>query len=108
MAGPELQFRTEDLTLEEVGDLFVETAFDRQTINSLKSKKTIVLQGARGVGKSFLLKVAQKELDETFGSDRVLAVYVTFNKAGLLQTSDPDPRRDRCRARDWGCGRPIR
>ncbi|MER6514505.1 AAA family ATPase [Nonomuraea sp. NPDC001636] len=86
----ELNFRTEDLTLDEVGDYFVETEFDRRTINALKSKKTVVLQGARGVGKSFLLKVAQKELDEDFGASKTLAVYTTFNKAGLLQTADPE------------------
>ncbi|MEW9533897.1 hypothetical protein [Microbispora sp. NPDC049125] len=86
----ELNFRTEDLTLEEVGDYFVETSMDRQTIDKLKSKKTVVLQGARGVGKSFLLKVAQKEIDDSFPDSRILAVYVTFNKAGLLQTSNPE------------------
>ncbi|MFJ9211055.1 hypothetical protein [Streptomyces sp. NPDC102264] len=88
MSTNELHFRTEDLTLEDVGKYFVETDFDRQTIESLKSRKTVVLQGARGVGKSFLLKVAQKELNEDFIESKTLAVYVTFNKAGLLQTSD--------------------
>ena len=90
MSTNELHFRTEDLTLEDVGRYFVETEFDRSTINDLKSKKTVVLQGARGVGKSFLLKVAQKELDEEFPNAKTLAVYVTFNKAGLLQTSDAE------------------
>lgn len=90
MRANELNFRTEDLTLEEVGHFFVETPFDRQTIETLKSKKTVVLQGARGVGKSFLLKVAQKELDEEISDSRILAVYLTFNKAGLLQTADPE------------------
>ncbi|MGW2487492.1 ORC-CDC6 family AAA ATPase [Streptomyces sp. NPDC001606] len=89
MSANELHFRTEDLTLEDVGKYFVETDFDRQTIDVLKSKKTVVLQGARGVGKSFLLKVAQKEMDEDFANSKTLAVYVTFNKAGLLQTSEP-------------------
>ncbi|WP_433515144.1 AAA family ATPase [Nonomuraea sp. CA-143628] len=86
----ELYFRTEDLTPEEVSDYFVETEFDRRTIDALKSKKTVVLQGARGVGKSFLLKVAQKELDESFSTSKTLAVYITFNKAGLLQTADSE------------------
>ncbi|OON76958.1 ORC-CDC6 family AAA ATPase [Streptomyces tsukubensis] len=90
MSNKELSIRTEDLTLEDVGKYFVETDFDRQTIDSLKSKKTIVLQGARGVGKSFLLKVAQKEMDEDFPKAKTLAVYITFNAAGLLQTSDPE------------------
>ncbi|MEU3690289.1 ORC-CDC6 family AAA ATPase [Streptomyces narbonensis] len=90
MSTNELHFRTEDLTLEDVERYFVETDVDRQTINILKSKKTVVLQGARGVGKSFLLKVAQKEMDDDFPKSKTLAVYVTFNKAGLLQTSEPE------------------
>ncbi|WP_185844024.1 P-loop NTPase fold protein [Streptomyces sp. WAC 05379] len=90
MSANELHFRTEDLTLEDVGKYFVETGFDRQTINSLKSKKTIVLQGARGVGKSFLLKVAQKEMNDDFSNSKTLAVYVTFNKSGLLDSSDSE------------------
>ncbi|MFF7155716.1 hypothetical protein [Streptomyces sp. NPDC008139] len=90
MSTNELSFRTEDLTLEEVDNYFVETPFDRQVINTLKSKKTVVLQGARGVGKSFLFKVAQKEADDEFDRNRILAVYVTFNKASLLQTSEAD------------------
>ncbi|MFE6481434.1 P-loop NTPase fold protein [Streptomyces sp. NPDC057757] len=90
MSTNELFFRTEDLTLEDVEKYFVETDFDRQTIDILKSKKTVVLQGARGVGKSFLLKVAQKEMTDDFVNSKTLAVYVTFNKAGLLQTSDSE------------------
>ncbi|RPE43591.1 hypothetical protein EDD90_6798 [Streptomyces sp. Ag109_O5-1] len=90
MTTSELHFRTEDLTLEDVEKYFVETDFDRQTINALKGRKTVVLQGARGVGKSFLLKVAQKEMSDDFAKTKTLAVYVTFNKAGLLQTSDSE------------------
>ncbi|MEV8362400.1 P-loop NTPase fold protein [Streptomyces niveus] len=90
MSKNELHFRTEDLTLEDVDKYFVETEFDRHTIDALKSKKTVVLQGARGVGKSFLLKVAQKEMNEDFSNSKTLAVYVTFNTTGLLQTSDPE------------------
>jgi hypothetical protein len=86
----ELHFRTEDLTLEDVDKYFVETEFDRQTVDALKSKKTVVLQGARGVGKSFLLKVAQKEMNDEYSDSKTLAVYVTFNTSGLLQTSDPE------------------
>ena len=88
MSPNELHFRTEDLTLDDVGNFFVETKSDRQAIDALKSRKTVVLQGARGVGKSFLLKMAQKEMVDDFANSRTLAVYVTFNKAGLLQTSD--------------------
>ncbi|MEV0089725.1 AAA family ATPase [Saccharopolyspora sp. NPDC050642] len=86
----ELNFRTEDLTPEEIDRYFIETPADRATIDAIKTKKTVVIQGARGVGKSFLLHVAKKELDESFESEKVLAVYVTLNKASLLKTSDSD------------------
>ncbi|MEU2089680.1 ORC-CDC6 family AAA ATPase [Nocardia beijingensis] len=90
MSVNELHFRTEDLTLDDVGRFFVETEFDRQTIDILKSRKTVVLQGARGVGKSFLLRMAQREIAEDFENSKALAVYITFSKAGLLQTSQAE------------------
>ncbi|MEU0872185.1 ORC-CDC6 family AAA ATPase [Nocardia brasiliensis] len=90
MSANELHFRTEDLTLDDIGNFYVETTFDRQTIDTLKGRKTVVLQGARGVGKSFLLRMAQKEINEDCSKSKTLAVYITFNKAGLLHTSDPE------------------
>jgi hypothetical protein len=86
----ELNFRTEDLTSDEIEKYFIETDADRHTIDTLKTKRTVVIQGARGVGKSFLLRVAQRELDDSFATEKILAVYATFNKAGLLKTADPD------------------
>lgn len=85
----ELLFRTEDIALGDIQDLFVETAADRRLVDACKTKASIVLQGSRGVGKSFILRVAQAEMDDDFPRKGVLGVYVTFNKAGLIQTSDP-------------------
>lgn len=87
----ELNFRTEDIELNEIRKLFIETPSDRAIINALKTKRTVVIQGARGVGKSFLLRVAQDELEQDLqDGGSILPVYVTFNKAGLLRTSDPE------------------
>lgn len=86
----ELIFRTEDLSLDEVREYFVETTADRKLVNACKTKASVVLQGSRGVGKSFILKVAQAEMEDDFTRSGVLPVYVTFNKAGLIQSSDVD------------------
>lgn len=85
----ELLFRTEDIALGEIRDLYVETAADRQLVDACKNKTSLILQGSRGVGKSFILRVAQAEMDEEFDDQGVLAVYVTFNKAGLIRTDHP-------------------
>lgn len=86
--GHELIFRTEDISLEDILHLFVETSADRRLVDACKTKASVVLQGSRGVGKSFILRVAQAEMESDFAASGVLPVYVTFNKAGLLQTSD--------------------
>jgi hypothetical protein len=87
----ELLFRTEDLTPEEIGSLFVETELDRRVVDALKSRQPVVLVGSRGVGKSFLLKIAASELKTAFDEDRVLPVYVSLIKSSLLAT-DEEPK----------------
>lgn len=83
-------FRTEDIRPDEVLDYFVETSKDRQVVDALKNRNPVVLVGSRGVGKSFLLRVAQKELMDAFEVDRVFPVYISFVRSSLLQSSDPD------------------
>lgn len=85
----EFFFRTEDIKPEEVESYFVETRRDREIINALKARNPIVLSGSRGVGKSFLLRVAENELNKEFDSQRVLAVYVSFSRSSLVNTTDP-------------------
>ena len=83
-------YRTEDIRPDEVLNYFVETTRDRQIVDSLKNRNPAVLVGSRGVGKSFLLRVAQKELLDSFEVDRVFPIYISFVRSSLLQTSDPD------------------
>ena len=85
----EFFFRTEDIKPEEVSAYFVETSKDREIINSLKARNPIVLEGSRGVGKSFLMRVAEAELLDKFPSERVFPVYESFTKGSLIHTSDP-------------------
>lgn len=83
-------FRTEDISPEDVLNYFVETTQDRQVVDTLKNRNPVVLVGSRGVGKSFLLRVAQKELKDSFSSDRIFPVYISFVKSSLLVSSDPN------------------
>ncbi len=46
--------------------------------------------GSRGVGKSFLLRIAEQELFQDFEKDRVFPVYVSFVRSSLIRSSDPE------------------
>lgn len=85
----EFFYRTEDIKPDEVATYFVETARDREIINTLKARNPVVLAGSRGVGKSFLLRVAETELQANFEAQRVFPVYVTFSRSSLINTTDP-------------------
>lgn len=78
--------RTEDIRPEEVLNYFAETEKDRQLVEHLKSQHPVVLIGSRGVGKSFLLRVAQQELLASLSQSGVIPVYVTFSSSPLLQS----------------------
>lgn len=81
----DLFIRTEDIKPTEILKYFVELSGDREIIDAVKGINPVVLVGARGVGKSFLLRVAQAELLSSFAHQKVLAVYVSFNSNPLLQ-----------------------
>lgn len=85
-----LRYRTEDIAPEEVLSLFVPTDIDRQIVDMIKSTSPTVIEGSRGVGKSFLLRVAEAELLRDFESLRSLPVYVTFAQSSLIHTSDSE------------------
>jgi hypothetical protein len=86
----DFRLRTEDIRLDEIQNLFVSTTLDLEIINSLKSSKTIVLEGSRGTGKSFLLRMAEVELNSNFATDKVLPVYISFVASPLIHTNDPE------------------
>ena len=89
-SSAEFFFRTEDLELDEISDLFVETAQDRAVIDQLKNRNPTILVGSRGVGKSFLLRVAQKEMMEEFENGKNFPVYLSFMRGSLLHSQDPE------------------
>lgn len=83
-------YRTEDIGPADVLKYFVETEEDRAAINQLKGRNPTVLVGSRGVGKSFLMRIAEQELISERQESGIVPVYITFVSSSLLRTSDPD------------------
>ena len=77
--------RCEDLKYEEIKDLTVISNYERLIIDKLKLSGAHLLQGARGVGKSQLLRQAEIELDESFAEAKKLSVYINFKTSPLLE-----------------------
>lgn len=82
------RYRTEELSLSDVKEFYVETKEDRDIINYLKSPTPVVLVGSRGVGKSFLFRVAESELLDNYTKEEVVPVYVTFRASSLIHSSN--------------------
>ena len=85
-----LIIRTEDIKPEYILELYVETPQDRDIVKSLESPTPIILEGSRGTGKSFLLRVAEAQMLQSFDHDHILPVYVSFGRSSLLQSNDPN------------------
>jgi hypothetical protein len=77
--------RCEDLQYGQVRELSVLGEFERKVISNLKGAGAHLLQGARGVGKSMLLRSAEIEMDSEFPKNSQLAVYVNFKTSTLLE-----------------------
>jgi hypothetical protein len=84
----EVRLRTEDLKRDEILDLFVPTPADKEIVRLLKAATPVIIEGSRGTGKSFLLRVAEIELENSFEQIRVLPVYVSFIRSSLIYTPD--------------------
>ncbi|MGR2664358.1 ORC-CDC6 family AAA ATPase [Chromobacterium haemolyticum] len=80
--------RTEDLRAEEVLDLFAPTERDLQLVSELKSPSPLILEGSRGTGKSFLLRVCEQQQLADYSNSKVVPVYVSFVKSSLLATKN--------------------
>lgn len=79
--------RSEDIEPSEFPNLYVETSYDREIIEKLKGKVPTVLVGSRGVGKSFLMHMAENELQSSLRDNKSLPVYLTFTKSSLITNS---------------------
>lgn len=79
------KIRTETIKPSKILEYFVETRYDRKIVEHLKSDVPIVLVGSRGVGKSFLLRVAEAELKRDLREKNVVPVYLSFTQGSVLQ-----------------------
>jgi hypothetical protein len=77
--------RCEDLKYDEIKDLTVLGDFERTIVDRLKQAGSHLLQGARGVGKSMLMRQAEIEMDESYSESKVLGVYINFKTSPLLE-----------------------
>jgi hypothetical protein len=77
--------RSEDLLYGQISELTVLGDFERKVIDTLKQSGAHLIQGARGVGKSMLMRQAEVEMDSEFSTSRRLAVYVNFKTSPLLE-----------------------
>ncbi|HCZ34696.1 MAG TPA: zinc ribbon domain-containing protein [Cytophagales bacterium] len=77
--------RCEDLKYDEIKDLTVLSNYEREIVDKLKMPGAHLLQGARGVGKSQLLRQAEIELDQNFANGKKLSVYINFKTSPLLE-----------------------
>ncbi|MGG4693573.1 hypothetical protein ACLPD9_16205 [Proteus mirabilis] len=84
----DFKIRTETIKPTKILDYFVETKEDRDIIDRLKSSSPIVLVGSRGVGKSFLLRVAEAELRKDIVNKKVVPVYISFTEGSVLQLTE--------------------
>lgn len=78
--------RTESIKTDEILGLFVKSKQDAQIIKALKSSEPCILEGSRGTGKSFLMRVAQQQIEG--GEQNDIAVFVSFNISSLISTND--------------------
>jgi hypothetical protein len=77
--------RCEDLLDAQITELAVISPIEMEIISTLKKSGAHLLEGARGVGKSMLLRWAELEMDSEFKNARNLAVYVNFKTSTLLE-----------------------
>jgi hypothetical protein len=100
--------RCEDLLYEQINEVSVVGDFERRIIDATKGSGANLLEGARGVGKSMLLRIAEFELDRDFERDRKLGVYVNFKTSTLLEGVKADERDSRGTSRKTARLRPDR
>jgi hypothetical protein len=82
----EFYLRTESIKQSDILELSVVNDVDRGILDILKSNEPCLLEGSRGTGKSFLMRVAELELEAE--GDSCITVFVPFNMSSLITTED--------------------
>ncbi len=80
--------RTEELSDDQIKEFYVPTYNDKKILEQLKSQSPVLLVGSRGVGKSFLTKISQMELQENYDRDKIFPVFITFRSVSLIQSGN--------------------
>ncbi|AKK74166.1 hypothetical protein OK18_17540 [Chryseobacterium gallinarum] len=78
--------RTESIKTEDIKKLSVISHQDKEIIKSLILPDPCLLEGSRGTGKSFLLKLTEIEVEENYPN--CICVYISFNISSLIKTDD--------------------
>ncbi len=79
--------RTESIKPEEIKKLSVINDQDNALIKNLLLPDPCLLEGSRGTGKSFILRLAELEINDNF--PYCVCVYMSFNISSLIDTNDP-------------------
>jgi len=82
----EFYLRTESIKQSDILNLSVVNSADRNILEALKSNEPCLLEGSRGTGKSFLMRVAELELEKESSAN--VTVFVPFNMSSLITTED--------------------
>jgi hypothetical protein len=78
--------RTESIKQEDILNLSVLNENDNDIILALISPEPCLLEGSRGTGKSFLMRVSELKIENE--KKDCVAVFVSFNISSLINTSD--------------------
>jgi len=78
--------RTESIKQEDILTLSVLNDNDKDIISALISPEPCLLEGSRGTGKSFLMRVAELKIENERKNSA--AIFVSFNISSLINTSD--------------------
>jgi len=83
-------YRTESIKKDEILKLFVGGDSENKIIESFCSQQHVVLEGSRGSGKSFLMKVSQSNLSNSYEQTKVIPIYITFMHSTLIHSPTPN------------------
>ena len=85
---PNFILRSEELQDADILNYYVGTIHDESLLEDLETPIPCLLEGSRGVGKSFLFKVLKQRLLLAFAEKKILPVMVTFRNSPFLKTGD--------------------
>lgn len=80
--------RSEELRDSEILEYYVGSEHDEKILEQMETPIPCLLEGSRGVGKSFLFKVLKQRLLGDYAEKRILPVMVTFRNSPFLKSND--------------------